>query len=55
MKDIYWMINTRGMAVPAIKCGKYYKIRKEFGNCFRTEKKAKIALKRIKAVFKRIK
>jgi hypothetical protein len=55
MKDMYYMINTRGMIILSPKSGKHYELRKKFGDCFRTEKQAEIALKRIKSIFKRMK
>lgn len=54
-KGNYWMINTRGLVVQAPKSGYKYKVRKAFGDCFKTRKQAELALKRVEEVFKRIK
>lgn len=54
VKGCYWMINTRGTIVISPKSGKKYPERKEFGDVFKTKKKAEIALKRVKALFRRI-
>jgi len=55
MKGNYWMINSRGVVNESPKAGKKYPSRKKFGNVFKSKEIAEIALKRVKAVFKRLK